>query len=70
MSKKIRSFSAAFLKIHRKAAEKPAFTQSCGLFSQGILRGLQMVFRYTKNWRGLNEIKQRIVVEIKVLVQC
>ena len=27
--------SAAFLKIRRKAAKKPAFTQSCILFSQG-----------------------------------
>ena len=27
--------SAAFLKIRRKGAEKPAFTQSCVLFSQG-----------------------------------
>ena len=34
-SKKICSFSAAFLKIRRKAAEKPAFTQSCVLFLQG-----------------------------------
>ena len=37
-----------------------------GTINLNLLRALQMVFRYTKNWRGLIEIKQRIAGEMSL----